>query len=171
MISPTISDDDLRALFTRKPELSETTQFWLGMSDALVNIPDQARCKDCGGTGEIRNFDNGTIKPCLACNGTSLRARRDLGDTQEIDVDAVLARSAPCVDPQVEMNDTVRWLEAQQPVPELSEHMQAVSGFFTSLVWAIEDRTPLEQLSDDQREILARVSQFMEQYAETKNAE
>jgi hypothetical protein len=51
--------------------------------DALFNRPAQPvpdtdnldllfgggpRCKDCNGTGEIRDFNNGMIRPCLTCN-------------------------------------------------------------------------------------------------------
>jgi hypothetical protein len=95
----------------------------------------------------------------------------ELSDTQQIDVDALLALSAPCVDPQVEVQDNLRWLEAQAPEPELPIKMQAVIGFLSLLAWDLESRTPIDKLSDDQREILARVSQMMEQDLGTKNAE
>jgi hypothetical protein len=73
-----------------------------------------------------------------------------------------------------ELKDITDWLDANPPapVPELPIIMQAVSGFLTGMAWAIEDRTPLDRLSDDQREILARVSQMVERDApEMKNAE
>lgn len=77
------------------------------------------------------------------------------------------------VDLDAELKEITDWLADNPPVPvpELPEQMQMVSGFLTGLVWAIEDRTPLDKLSDDQREILARVSQMMEQDLGTKNAE
>jgi hypothetical protein len=128
-------------------------------------------CEMCSGKGTI--YYGGFCLPCGDCDGTGICPEPDLDDTQKIDVDAVLAHSAPCVDPQVEMQDTLRWLEAQQPEPELPLLMQAVSGFLSLLAWDIETRTPIDRLSDDQREILARVSQMVESELgdSTKNAD
>lgn len=57
------------------------------IDDVEPDLGNGIPCEACGGTGEFRNFDNGTIKPCLSCNGTGLRARRH-GIVQPVDLDA-----------------------------------------------------------------------------------
>ncbi len=56
-------------------------------------------------------------------------------------------------------------------VPELPEAIQAVCGWLAELEWALECQIGLEHLSQDQREILARVSTFTEQELTSKNTD